>query len=559
MTARRWVLGVNPGPHDGSAALLRDGQLVAMAEQERFSRNKQADWETPLDPIEHCLAEAGLKPDDLDAVALGLDVERFLDWLGLAPAERAAFDRIDGRERLFPVDRWGETTVPIHRVAHHLAHAASAFRASGHDEAAIVVVDNRGEDASATVAHGTAKGIEILRTMRVEDSLGLYYRTATEYTGLGGSSSQSGKFMGLASYGRPSEPVPVEVVDGWPAFVGLPALRGATAPERRDERTEQFRAFFETNCFPYEAGCAAEIMAYANVAASVQQSLERSLEALWRYAKEQTGSRHLCLAGGVSLNCSANGRLAALGIYDDVFVQPASSDAGTSLGAALEVDVQLGPGQTVPFVQEHAQWGPAFSDDEIAAALDAAGVDYERVDGPALAGRVATLLADDHVVGWYQGRAEIGPRALGARSILGNPARRSTANRINVMKGRELWRPLAPSVTEEAYSTYFDGPQRSRFMLVAVQVRPEHRHALAAVTHVDGTARPQAVSRRHNPRYWEVLDHVGSLTGHPVVLNTSFNVAGEPIVHTPAQAIADFLGTSMDALAIGNHLARKRR
>ena len=547
----RWVLGVNPGPHDGAAALLRDGQLVVMAEQERFSRNKSARWEAPLDAIAACLHHAGIGLDGLAGIGLGCDL-RLLD-----PAERAAFGPLDAPEVLFPPERFPRRRLPpVHRFRHHLAHAASAFRASGFPEAAVVTIDDRGEDCSAAIAHGTPEGITVLAALPVWDSLGLFYRTACEYAGLGRLPSQSGKLMGLAAYGAPTQPVPLTVRDGWPCF-DLPAPAGATPEDRRQHRRRQLLDAFTASCSPYQPGLAGEPMAYASFAASAQLALEEAVEALCRAARARTGSRRLCLAGGVALNCTANGRVARAGLFDQVFIQPAAYDAGTALGAALELDAQLTGHPTPPEqAMTHAYFGPASSDATIAAELGRAGLRAARLSERDLVEQVARLLAGHAVVGWFQGRAEVGPRALGARSLLANPAHRATLTRVNQLKGREPWRPLAPSVTAEAFARYFTGPP-SPFMLIACHARPEHAPRLQAVLHVDGSTRPQAVTRQANPRFWHLLRAVERHTGDPVVLNTSYNLAGEPIVNTPAEAIRDFLAAPIDALAIGNYLARK--
>lgn len=555
-SADRWVLGICPGPHDPSAALLNDGELVVMVDQEKFSRNKSAWNEMPHDAVEYCLADAGITLSDVTAVGIGLDVDRFLNWLDLPEPERAAFRRLDDPALLFPSSRFaGATIPPIHAVRHHIAHAASAFRASGFVEAAVVVIDNRGEDCSAIIGHGTPDGIEVLATIPVEDSIGLYYQTAAQYTGLGSATSASGKFMGLASYGRPDQPVPLDTQGGWPVL-RLPEPYGATPAERRAHRIEQLRQFFQRG-FPFEGELRQEPMAYANFAASVQRSLEESIMAVCLRAVKLTGCTRLCLAGGVALNCTTNGLLHHCGHFADIFVQPAANDSGTSLGAALEVAARLGHGRGARWQMNHAYWGPRFGTEEIAAELRAAGLPARPLAEHELLTATAAVISSGGVVGWFQGRAEIGPRALGARSVLASPARRSTLAHLNTIKGREVWRPLAPSVVEEEFDKYFEGRQPFPFMLVAAQVRPEVASRLAAVVHVDGSARPQAVARSVNPRFWELLSEVGRRTGDPVVINTSFNVAGEPIVNTPGEAIRDFLTMPLDALAIGDFLVHR--
>ena len=460
-----WVLGLCPGPHDASAALLRNGDLFVMAEQERFSRNKAAPGELPHDAIAYCFGFAGIELGDIDAVGLGLDVDRFLSWLDLPAAERAAFRRLDSPELLFPSSRFRcADTPPIHAVRHHVAHAASSFRASGFDECAIVVIDNRGEDCSAILARGHPDGIDVLETIPVEQSLGLYYLMAAEYTGLGRSTSASGKLMGLASYGSPTLDMPLAVVDGRPVL-RLPTVDAATAAARREQRAEQLREHFPRHYFPFESGIRDEPMAYKDFAASAQLSLENAIEAVCRRAREITDSRRLCLAGGVSLNCTANGRLQRSRLFDQIYVQPAAHDSGTSLGAAFEVAHRLGHRSRTCWRMEHAYWGPEYSDDEIELELLSAGLHAQRFDEPTLIQATADVIAAHGVVGWFQGRAEIGPRALGARSVLANPARRSTLVHVNKIKGREVWRPRAKR-----------GGRRIQYLLCGQWVVPIHAH-----------------------------------------------------------------------------------
>lgn len=552
-----WILGVNVGLHDSSAALIRGTELIAIGEQERFSRNKRAGNEAPHEAIRFCLRQAAIGPRDLSAIAIGTDVGALHRFLGLDALERNNFPPIDSPSYFFPPELLDQVNCSTVQVRHHIAHAASAFYASGFKEAAIVVVDNRGEDCSTTLAIGTDRGIRVLDTLPVEESLGLYYRVAAEYAGLCGVHREVGKLMGLAAYGRPTESVPLEVRHGGPRLMNLPSIDARRGADVAPLRAAQLMTFFSDRCFPYAAGLTSEIMAYANFAASVQQSLEEAILSFATKLREQTDSDAICLAGGVALNCSANGRLAAEAIFSHLFVTPMAHDSGVALGAALET-LRMLTGQRPREPQAHAYWGAEFSPQEILLALERPKLavrhyqdDEEYVDV------VSGLLDAGRIVGWFQGRAEVGPRALGARSILANPRSRQTLVRVNRIKGREVWRPLAPSILEEAFAEYFDGNHHSPFMLVAAKVRPEKQRLIPAVVHVDGTARPQAVSRQVNPRYWKLIKRFEERCGIPIVLNTSFNMAGEPIVHSPTNAVDDFLSSELDVLAIGDFVVTK--
>lgn len=557
---RPWVLGVGVGNHDAAASLVRDGGLVVMGEQERFSRNKRAGGEAAVDAIRFCLDHAGIALGDVAAVGVGTDYRIKNQWKGLSREELAEAPVMDHPDRLFPRSIFSyDEPPPIVPIRHHLSHAASAFRVSGFDRAAILVIDNQGEDNSTTLALGENDTIEILETYGVACSLGLYYRTAAQFSGVVGKLKSVGKFMGLASYGRPNQKVPLALSpEGLPVLEGLPELPPLRGLDLPPYRSLQLFEYFSHNCFPFVPQLADEVMAYANFAASVQNSLEDVILGLGRRLRAETGCDRLALAGGVALNCSANGRLAAAGCFEEIFVQPAAHDAGVAIGAALELEHRLLVGREPPrFRMEHALWGPAFSQAAINAVLDRRGLAYRVLDEAELVDQVAELLAAEKVVGWFQGRAEVGPRALGARSLLGDPRTRRTLVRLNRIKSREMWRPLAPSVLAERFADYFSSPHASPFMIVASPVRPERQRLVPAVVHVDGSARPQSVQREIQPRFWALLRAFERRTGVPMVVNTSFNVAREPIVNTPDNAIDDFLKTETDALALGDALVLK--
>ena len=552
-----YVLGLNIGMHDSAAALLRDGVPVAMVEQERLSRNKRALGEAPVAATCHCVAAAGITLADVAAVALGSDVRRLREWQRLTPAEAEREPRLDDPERLFPGAIFGAgARPPLVPVKHHLAHASSAFWPSGFDEAAVLVVDNRGESTSTTLASADESGFRIIAEYPVEDSLGLYYRVATEFTGLYKQFGEVGKLMGLAAYGRRTQRVPLAWAGNRPRFGGLQPLSEVRGYELPARRSRQLQSFFETHCFPFAAGVVEEPLAYADFAASIQASLEESLLGVARVLHSETGSANLVIAGGVGLNCAANGRLADEGPFENVFIQPVAHDAGVSLGAALEVTRDLTGSLAERWRQTHAYLGPAISQEEAEAELERAGVVFERLEEDALLSRVAALLRRFAIVGWARGRAEVGPRALGARSILGNPGHRRTLVRMNKLKGREMWRPIAPSVTAEDFDQFFVGTP-SPFMLIAARVRDDAIPLLPAVTHVDRSARPQAVLREDNPTFWRLLRLLGKETGVPVVANTSFNRDREPIVSSAVDAVECFMESELDALVVENALAVK--
>jgi carbamoyltransferase len=364
--------------------------------------------------------------------------------------------------------------------------------------------------------------------------------------------------MGLAAYGRPRYPMPLVTADGKLTMVS--EVRVEHTADTRFEMRDALRAWWRETTFPFMDGNFEEQMAYVDFAASAQAALEDALCGLAREAKRLTGSSRLVVAGGVAQNCSANARIAESGIFTEYHFLPVAHDPGVSLGAALYVAHARARATGGPFTPtriDHAFWGPCFTDAEIEQALRAAGVGGRRVPDSELIDRVAAELARGRIVGWFSGRAEIGPRALGARSILADPRDRQVVARLNRIKGREIWRPLAPSVLAERFDEYFDAPVRSPFMNVSATVLPAARSLIPAVVHVDGSARPQLVDSGDCPRYWSLIRRFEELTGVPVVLNTSFNLAGEPIVNSPGDAVRTFLNSQIDLLVLDGWLMAK--
>jgi carbamoyltransferase len=538
------VLGVNAVFHDPAAALVVDGQVVAAAEEERFTRRKHgkppvpfATWELPERSAAWCLAEAGLGPDELDAVAYSYDP-------ALAPpaGPDVTADGWEGLRTLYAerAPRFLRAALPgldpacVRYVPHHVAHAASAHLAAPYPSSSVLVLDGRGEAASHLAGRSVDGDLEILAAQRLPHSLGLLYEEVTDHLGFRRSSDEY-KVMALAAYGRPAfmrELREAVRTTGDGGFTVAPIELGTLA-KRRGKRQEW----------------TAE---HADLAASVQLRLEEVLLELVRWLHAQTGDRDLTMAGGVALNCVANSVLAAHGPFERIWVQPAAGDAGTALGAALHVAHALGD-RVAPMPT--AALGRGWTDDELAAWLATARVAYERP--PDLAEAVAEVLAADGVVAWFQGRSEYGPRALGHRSLLANATRAANLERLNDVKGREQFRPVAPMVLAERAGEIFDGPLPSPYMLFTHRVRRAWRDRIPAVVHVDGSARIQTVDRDSEPLVARLLEAVERRTGVPVVVNTSLNTAGRPMVDDPRDALECFGSAPVDVLALGPFLVRR--
>ncbi|MGW5453112.1 carbamoyltransferase family protein [Nocardia sp. NPDC003979] len=554
----QYVVGINIGFHDSSACLLRDGALRMMVEQERVSRRKRALAQSPADAVAACLQAEGIGPDEVDVLAIGWDfrdtamgrMKRFGD-------EALTRTILPGRTRPAPPVRW---------VPHHIAHAASAYYSSGLEEAAVLVVDGAGERTATTIATATPAGIEIVREWPISQSLGFLYAAATRWSGFGDWGA--GKLMGLAAYGRPCDDSPVRVTeDGYELVIDGRrleiaeddgrAVRGPMLSQFPDFEKAMLGRFAEIYPYAERSDSGEDAIAYADFAASIQNGLERAMAALAEQAA-RTGKSALVLAGGVAMNCSMIGGLIRAGTFDTVYVPPVPTDSGVGLGAALVVAAEQDG--FAPTVIDHPYWSNDIDRDEAETALTEAGLTGRKLAEDDLAAEVAGLLAAGRILGWARGRAEIGERALGARSIIADPRSRTTLRRLNVLKGREMWRPVAPSVLAERIDEVMETPVGSpaRFMLAAGRVRASMRTIVPAITHVDGTARPQLVDRRTNPGYWSMIENFRRLTGVPLVVNTSFNLAGEPIVRTAADAISTFQRCpEMDALVLGPMLVER--
>src|SRR5829696_4816951 len=520
------ILGLNAVFHDPAAALVVDGRIVACAEEERFSRRKHgktsvpfSTWELPVKAAAWCLAQGGVGADELDAVGYSYDPDLAVssddvtadDWEGL----RTLYVR---RAPLFLRSALpGLDPAIVRFVPHHVAHAASAHLAAPFPSSAVLVLDGRGERASYLAGHAREDGsLEPLAVQELPHSLGLLYEDLTEHLGFMRSSDEY-KVMGLAAYGEPRfleefREVIRTTSDG--GFAIEPPSWDAFAKRRVGEEWEP---------------------EHADLAASVQLRLEEVLLDLARWVQQRTGEATLTMAGGVALNCLANSRLWREGPFDDIWIQPAAGDAGTALGAALALARRAGD-RIEPMTT--AALGSGFDDDVIEATLRRAKVPSERPDD--LAGTVADALADDGIVAWFQGRAEYGPRALGHRSLIADPRPVENLERMNDVKGREQFRPIAPIVLADRAADVFEGPMPSPYMLFTHEVRTEWRDRIPAVTHVDGSARIQTVDPATEPLLAEVLRAFERRTGVPVLVNTSLNTAGRPIVDSPADVLELF-------------------
>lgn len=600
------ILGISAFYHDSAAAILRDGQIMAAAQEERFTRKKH-DPGFPAHAVRYCLEESGLSIDQLDAVAFYdkplLKFERLLEtYHAFAPRGLSSF--LTGmpvwlkekmflkrllREELAKVEAFDSRKLKLLFPEHHLSHAASAFYPSPFEEAAILTVDGVGEWATASICHGQGKQISILRELRFPHSLGLLYSAFTYFLGFRVNSGEY-KLMGLAPYGNPQSPdieryvktILEELVDLRPdGSIWLNQRYFDYATGLRMVREKDWARLFG---FPKRQPEDPLEAWHCNLGLAIQQVTETVVLRMAEEAKRLTGAKHLCLAGGVALNCVANGKLEKSGIFERVFIQPAAGDAGGSLGAALAAQHIYFAKDRVPATalddMRGSYLGPAFSDHDVEIAARKYAATFEHfTDFEALAQKTAALLADGNVVGWVQGRMEFGPRALGNRSILGDPRNPEMQKKLNLkIKYRESFRPFAPSVQAERASEYFDFQGISPYMLLVHPVKSERRKPtppnydelpvrdklyflrsdMPSITHIDFSARIQTVHQETNARYWQLIEAFRQQTGMGVVVNTSFNVRGEPIVCTPEDAYRCFMRTEMDYLVVGNYLFDKK-
>lgn len=563
--------------HHPAAALLKDGEIVALASEERFVRIKYAIGMFPFYSIKFCLDTAGIALSDLDAIAWSnnpyLAIERWINVNNTTVKKLAyGFTRTLHRSKngigkglnFFDValKPWEEeenqkaafsskfqtdiSNIPFFPVDHHLSHAASAYYASGFDEATVVTWDGSGDGLCATISHGKNGKLTMLEE-RNDFSIGEVYWAVHRYLQL----SDEGSLMGLAGYGTPkgtfdkvanAEKLEMDLnrISRPPIGVGMGYAKALIEllgkPRMEDDEIDE---------------------RHKTIAADLQKLVEDFGFSYLKRALEMTKCRNVVFAGGVALNATMNGKFARSGLVDKIFIQPEAGDAGGSLGAAYIGCVKLGF-DLKPKAMQHTYYGIGYTDDEIEKALDIVKVKYKKLSREELVERVAELLANQKIVGWFQGRSEWGPRALGARSILGDPRNREMLYKVNAaVKYRDGWRPFAPSMIEEAADEYLEGAVYAPFMIMTFPVREEKQHLIPAVVHVDGTTRPQMVRRDVNPLYYDMIKRFGEKTGVPIVMNTSFNLKGEPVVNSPRDAVRTFYSSGLDALAIGNFIIEK--
>ncbi len=545
MASKKYILGINggvrPGYQDISAVLMRDGKVIAAIEEERLNRVKHDAGHLPILSVKEVLSIAGISMEDVDIVAFHgstwqLEIEivlqkHFENYFGFCPA--------------------------IKRYHHHDCHAASTFYPSGFEEALVITVDGSGDGVSTQIAIGRKNKIEVLHRFNRPQSLGMYYSMMTQLCGFTRDADEY-KLMGLAAYGDGSkfdlnsllqinencyhfdESFMVEILPGQSS----PSRYEMLFSKKLHDQTGLQRRHENEISEPYK-----------HLAAVAQSQLEKALAALVKKYIAETEIRKVCIAGGVALNCLANQKIEALEEVDELFVQPASSDAGISLGAAYLAS--LDSGVTNFEKQTHTFYGNQFSQSEIEETIQKCNLDYIKVENPVAA--AAELLSQNKVIGWFQGRMEFGPRALGNRSILTNPAAPGIQQIVNhKVKFREGFRPFGASVLEEDFHHFFEAKcSDAPYMTKVFKVKPEHQKLLEGVTHADGTCRVQTVNKEQNELYYNLLSAFKKQSGHGVLLNTSFNLNHEPIVNTPREAIASFYASGLDALIIGNCLIKK--
>ncbi|MDB5119105.1 MAG: carbamoyltransferase [Sphingobacteriales bacterium] len=570
-----YTLGINAAFHDTSACILKDGILLAAAEDERFTHIKHgkrpvpfSTWELPFHAIDYCLNIAGIHLSEVDHIAYSFDPYILLgdkyskepgiqiplnygsgtsiDWLNpwdplfLSSIVNAPSQLIDGYPHHLQRRFKGATLNDFdwHFVEHHLAHAASAYFPSPYSQAAILTMDGRGEKATTTYNIGNNNAIERIGQVNMPNSLGLLYERVTTYLGFLHSSDEY-KVMALASYGKP------QFVNDFRDMIHVC-------------KNGQYR--IENECFEERFGPARlrheEFTAHHfNIAHSLQHALEETVLELVNWLHKETQEKNLVMAGGVALNCVLNARIRDRSSFENVWVQPASGDDGTALGAAEFIDNKVRKSTQKDHVMNHAYWGPEYSDSEIEKFMKWAKVPYRKLEN--LAEEAAEILAQNKIIGWYQGRMEFGPRALGSRSILASPISPLMQSRLNEVKDREDFRPVAPVVLEEDAAEWFENAKYSPYMLFIYDVKPDKADKIPAVRHVDGTARIQTINHTQHPQYYALLKAFKAITGVPVLVNTSFNTLGKPIVCSPRDAIECFWTSPFDALIIGSFIIEK--
>lgn len=571
-----YILGILPFGYDPSACLLRDNKIIAMVEEERFIRIKHAYDHFPINAINFCLSYAKKSLDEIDYISIGWNARKypnsmlkfyFKTWtshkrIGLGAllwefksliyhSPESHISRIKSG-----ISKWGYNgnCPEIQFIPHHLSHAASAYFCSGFKEASILTLDGHGEENCTVAWKGKNNDITQIYEFNIPNSLGWFYAAFTEYLGFKAHNGE-GKVMGLAPYGEFQK----NIFNKMQKVINSANNGGYLIdPQYLIHGTHLHNKKFTDNLvilFGKPRKREGEINpVYQNIAYAAQMSLEQSAINLVKDLIARTSIHKLCISGGIGYNCKMNGKLLKLDCVDDIFIQPMSGDNGTSLGSALVLYDRLGGEFT--FKMEDVYLGPEYSNEEIEIILKKNKIPYEYHDD--ISGICAELLSKGQVIGWFQGRMEVGPRALGNRSILADPRNAEMKDIVNKFKRREPWRPFAPSLLAESVDEFFINPSPSPFMILTFDVKPEKIKEIPAVVHIDGTTRPHTVEKRLNPIYWKLIKNFEEEAGVPIILNTSFNVRGEPIVCTPQDAINNFINTSLDGLAMGNYLIRKR-
>ncbi len=586
------ILGISAFYHDSAAALIRDGEIFAAAQEERFTRKKH-DFRFPHNAIQYCLKEGRISPEKLGCVVFYdkpfVKFERILEtYLQYAPIGISSFIKaiplwIKQKlwiKNLIQTELKGYTGKLLF-PEHHQSHAASAFYLSPYKEAAIITTDGVGEWATTSIGYGKGNKCRILKEIHFPHSLGMLYSAFTYYTGFKVNSGEY-KVMGLAPYGEPKYVQTIldnliDLKEDGSLRINMKYFDYAAGLTMTNGR---FNRLFGGQ--PHKTG---QLLTQRemDLARSVQEVTEMAMERMARYTREITGAKYLCLAGGVALNCVANGKILRKNIFDDIWIQPAAGDAGGALGAALIAWYDyMNNDRNIPAQddsQKGSYLGPEYSDEEILDFLNQHNIPFKRLPDEDLLKRISKLLSDEKIVGWFQGRMEFGPRALGSRSIIGDARSPEMQKKMNLkIKYRESFRPFAPSVLSEEVSNYFEIDRQSPYMLLVADVKKELqremkddekklfgidklnvvRSTIPAITHIDYSARIQTIQKETNPRYWNLVNEFKKLTGCPVIVNTSFNVRGEPIVCTPLDAYKCFMRTEMDYLIMGNYLLDKK-
>lgn len=558
-----YILGLNYIGHDASASLVRDGEAISSVMEERFSRQKH-DRSFPIQSIQYCLDQAGIGVNDLEAICYYMEPkehfdQRVIHHLGryyprsvplfpdmLSRALKVNNVEKEIRERLNYLGK-------VYFADHHKSHIATGFFLSPYDEAAVISIDGLGEISSTVIADVQGTDINILKRIDFPHSLGMLYNAVTHYLGFY-AMGDAGKVMGLTSYGDRSE-----YLDDFRKVVLLKDDGGYELdidyfefPFQRDLWiSDKFIQLFGPKREKEEP----LKKRHQDVAAGLQGMLEEVYYHLGRYAKKVTGRAYLCLSGGVTLNSVANGKLLEREYFKDIFIPPPTGDDGTSLGSALLYNYQE-LGNTDRYPLKNGFLGPEYSEDDIEAALKRFNLEYYKSDD--VCKETGALLADNKIVGWFQGKMEVGPRALGNRSILANPGLEDVKDILNSrVKFREPFRPFAPSILVEDVGEWFDYDHEAPYMLFVFDVKKEKQHLVPGITHVDGSGRLQTVDTERNPKYHTLIKEFKKHTGIPMVINTSFNIKGEPIVNTPTDAVRCFLGNGLDCLVLGDFVVKK--